>query len=143
MRVLLLHDGFLGFAMNNEHGFTLIEVLVALTILAAALAAMLGSFSTAGRANADIYGYSVALSLAQSKLEELKDCPFAQVVNKEPAESLTEFSEERDFAGYAGFQYALVVTDNDLFNKTVVVTVFYSDAGVEKEVALTGEVARR
>lgn len=125
--------------VQNERGFTLIEVLVALAILAVSLVAMMDSFTSASRGNADVYRYNAAFSLAQSKMEEIKNNPFIRVADIAPV----DFTGESDYSEFAGFQYSVAVTDNDLINKTVIVTVFYKDEGVPKEVELTGEITRR
>ncbi|OPX87861.1 MAG: hypothetical protein A4E54_01444 [Pelotomaculum sp. PtaB.Bin117] len=112
---------------------------MALVILSVSLAAMMDGFVTACRGNADIYRYNTALSLAQSKMEEIKNSPFILVKDI----ALVDFAGESDYAGFAGFRYSVAVADNDLISKTVIVTVSYNDAGISEEVALTGEIARR
>ena len=54
--------------MRREKGFTLVEVLVAFTILAFSLAAAYGVFSDASRAVASGERYGRALALAESRL---------------------------------------------------------------------------
>jgi len=125
--------------VQDEQGFTLIEVLVAFVILAVSLVAMMDSFAMANRGNADVYRYNTAVSLAQSKMEEIRNNSFIHVADV----TLADFTEESDYSEYAGFLYSVAVIDSGLIQKTVVVTVFYNDEGVPKEVSLTGEIARR
>jgi Tfp pilus assembly protein PilV len=113
----------------------LLEVLVALVILSLALVTMLGQFSLSGRLSADTYRYNAALTLAQSKMEEIK--------NHLTGVATTRFSHERDYAQFQGMTYAVDVVENGLHLKTVTVTVSYDDAGIPKQLQLVTEVARR
>lgn len=124
--------------LNNEQGMTLLEVLVALVILSLALVTMLGRFSLAGRLNADTYRYNAALTLAQSKMEEIKNTSFNNITSV----AMTNFSEESDYAQFQGMSYAVDVVNNGHL-KTVTVTVSYDDAGIPKQLQLVTEVARR
>jgi general secretion pathway protein I len=56
---------------EGSRGFTLIEVLVAFTVLALTLAALLQVFSTGLRTTAAAHDYVIAASLAQGKLAAL------------------------------------------------------------------------
>jgi type II secretory pathway pseudopilin PulG len=56
---------------RSESGLTLIEVLVAATVLALALLALAPMFTTAVRSNASAYQLTNSNSLAREKLEEL------------------------------------------------------------------------
>jgi len=58
-------------ARRGEAGLTLIEVLVAATILALALLALAPMFTTAVKSNASAYQLTNSTSLAREKLEEL------------------------------------------------------------------------
>ncbi|OPX88400.1 MAG: hypothetical protein A4E53_02038 [Pelotomaculum sp. PtaB.Bin104] len=129
--------------LNNERGLTLIEVLVAFVILTITLVTVMDSFALGSRQNAGTSRYNTALTFAQSKVEEIKYEPFNNVVDT----ALTDFSTESDYSQYDGFSYTITVVPNpsspgDL-NKTVTVTVFYSDGGVSKQFALTAEIAKR
>ncbi|MDD3654485.1 MAG: type II secretion system protein [Desulfotomaculaceae bacterium] len=129
--------------LNNERGLTLIEVLVAFVILTMTLVTVMDSFALGSRQNAGTSRLNTALTLAQSKIEETKHKPFNNVMNA----ALTDFSTESDYAQFDGFSYTLTVEPNpagpDDLNKTVTVTVFYSDGGVDKQVALTAEITKR
>lgn len=124
---------------RDERGFTLVEVLVAFVFFAVVLTALLDSLAIANRSNADTGRYYTAMFLAQSKMEEIKNNDFTQVQNVTPA----CFHAESDGDGSAGFLYAVAVNNSSACQKTVVVTVYYYEAGVPREVAFTGEMARR
>jgi Tfp pilus assembly protein PilV len=126
-------------ALDNEQGMILLEVLVALVILSLALVTMLGQFSLSGRLSADTYRYNAALTLAQSKMEEIKNTSFNDLTGV----ATTRFSHERDYAQFQGMTYAVDVVENGLHLKTVTVTVSYDDAGIPKQLQLVTEVARR
>ncbi|MDI6736724.1 MAG: prepilin-type N-terminal cleavage/methylation domain-containing protein, partial [bacterium] len=57
---------------SNSKGFTLIEVMVAITILALSLIVILNLFSRTISSTADIRNYTIGLILAQSKITEIK-----------------------------------------------------------------------
>jgi len=125
--------------LNNERGMTLLEVLVALLILSLVLVTMLDRFAQAGRLNSGTYRYNEALSLAQSKIEEIKKKDFNSVASV----ALTSFSSESDYAQFQGLTYTVTVLDSGLNTKTVTVAVSYTDEGIAKQLDLTAEVARR
>jgi len=56
----------------NQRGFTLIEVMVAGTILAISLIVIINLFSKSLQSNVDIRNYTIGLILAQSKMAEIK-----------------------------------------------------------------------
>jgi prepilin-type N-terminal cleavage/methylation domain-containing protein len=60
---------------RHEKGLTLIEVLVALTILGLALLALAPMFTTAVKSNASAYQLTNTTTLAREKLEELSGYP--------------------------------------------------------------------
>lgn len=62
-------------------GFTLIEVLIALVILAVSLLGMAGLMATTTRNNSDGGRVTEAVTLIQGKLEELKATPPARIAN--------------------------------------------------------------
>lgn len=61
--------------MNNNKGFSLLEVLVAFAILSMALGVLLNIFSLGIRTTRVATSYQQALMLAESKLTELEAAP--------------------------------------------------------------------
>ncbi|MEW6605898.1 MAG: prepilin-type N-terminal cleavage/methylation domain-containing protein [bacterium] len=57
---------------KRNNGFTLIEVIVAITIFAVSVLAILNLFSTTLKSNTQIRHYTIGLILAQSKMAEIK-----------------------------------------------------------------------
>jgi len=124
---------------KNERGLTLIEVLVAFVILTMTLVTMMDSFALGGRQNAGNYRYNAAMTLAQSKMEEIKNKPFNSVVSI----ALTYFSTETDYSQFPGFSYAVTVENDGLNHKKVTVAVYYSEEGVSKTFDLTSGITKR
>ena len=60
---------------EKQNGFTLIEVLVAMGIFAVAILGVAISATSVIRANQSSYSTTIAINLAQDKLEELKALP--------------------------------------------------------------------
>jgi prepilin-type N-terminal cleavage/methylation domain-containing protein len=58
--------------LRNERGFTLVEALIAVTILAVGLMAMLGTTGTVMEKNNESRKSSIAMTLAQDKVEYFK-----------------------------------------------------------------------
>jgi len=107
-----------------EKGFVLVELMVALIILAAAAAPMVGLFYQ-GVKSADVNGKkAVALNLAQEKMEEI-------IVS-----GVSDTEDAGDFSGYPDYRYEVVITPDGRMRR-VTVYVFFSASDFKKEVYLT------
>ena len=128
------------FMVIGQKGFTLLEVLVAFTILSIVLVPLINSFSIAGRINADTIRLGTALSTAESKMEEILKRPFREIADIPER----DFSAEEAYAEYQGFMYSVVVNEGSPLLKTITVRVVYQDAGGnEQEVVIIRDKARR
>ena len=132
----------------GQKGFALLEVLVAFTILSIVLVPLVHCLTVTSRISVDTLRFGVALSLAQSKLEEFSECPFGAVVDIsengyiEEAETEAE-SDAESVLEYAGLMYSVAVTEHNSLLKTVEVRVVYRDANDNrKEIVLTKDRAR-
>ncbi|HHY13460.1 MAG TPA: type II secretion system protein [Thermoanaerobacterales bacterium] len=65
--------------IKNEKGFTLIELILAVAILAIIITPMFGLFSETFNNNRIAKGKTEAVALAQSKIEELKTLDFNEL----------------------------------------------------------------
>ncbi len=103
----------------KRNGFTLIETLIALLILAFALLALAGLMVTTTRNNSFGGHMTEAATLAQDKLEELRATPFDSIV-----------SYHDTMTGSQGIHYSRnwTVALNPAGNlKTITLTIAWSD----------------
>ncbi len=124
---------------DGEKGFTLIEVLIAIMILAVALIALAGLMTSTIR-NTD-FGLktTTAANLAQQKLEELQmlaasnfDGVVDSVANSDPINALNpdQVEDYGAITGYEHFRREVYITDgaSPVNSKDVAVRVEWKDA---------------
>lgn len=80
---------------NKEEGFTLLEIILALALFSASIIAIMRVFSIGLASSRDVEDMSLALNLAQKKMEEIKNTPFASVISSGPvpADTTAPFSK--------------------------------------------------
>ena len=116
-------------------GFTLLETMLALGVLSISLLALAGLQVTAIRGNILSQNITTAVSVAEKKIEELKNTPYANIA----AESATQVS-----ASNMNFTQQVTVTNNSpLTNtKTVSVLVTWKDKAKTHTVPITVIIAK-
>jgi type IV pilus assembly protein PilV len=116
--------------MRSEEGFTLIEIMITLVILSIGLVALAGLQVSAIKGNAFSKRMTAAVSIANQKLEQLKDTAYANILS----ESSTQITQSN-----IQFTRQVTVTNNSpLANtKTVNVTVTWSDGSNSHSVPIT------
>lgn len=72
-------------SIGKESGFTVIEVLVAMTLFAVAILGLAVGAGSIMRANHSSYNHTIATGLAQDKIEELKAKAVTNIVSGGPA----------------------------------------------------------
>ena len=82
--------------MRKKYGFTLIETIVAVTILAIVMYAVIAIFVNSGVRGANVEVFSVAQALAEGKLEEKMAKPFSSL----SSESASFFSGDLNAYSY-------------------------------------------
>jgi len=70
------HKGGLGGIRKKQEGYTLVEILIAITVLAFGLLAVATMQVTAIKTNAIASGISQGLTLGQARVEELMNLPY-------------------------------------------------------------------
>ncbi|TYP53295.1 type IV pilus modification PilV family protein [Thermosediminibacter litoriperuensis] len=114
---------------TNNSGFTLIEVLIATLILVAAIVPLMTAFIHGARWTAESRDLITAVNLAQGKLEELKNRPYASLESGEPVDPN---QPPRPFTGYPEYTYRLAVIENDEKNlKTITIKIYEAATGKE------------
>jgi type IV pilus assembly protein PilV len=73
---------------NNARGFTIIEAMIALVVLSVSLLALAGLTATLIARNKVAHQITEATTLAQDKIEELKNKPFVSVTNETSTNSI-------------------------------------------------------
>jgi len=123
------------FFCENEKGFTLIEVLLSISILAIGLLGMAALQVTATKGNALAKKNTLAISLAEDKIEEYKNTPYDSII---PTEGITE---ENLHAG-AIFKRITKVEDNTPITgvKSITVTVTWQNS--TKSVSFTSLISQ-
>lgn len=117
---------------SNPRGFTLLEVLLALTLLAGGTVAIVELFQRAQMGVADGESAATAVYLAQRRLEELRNVPYGQLASEAKA-SVT------DPTGYSRFSREIVVTTPITNLRQLVATVFWTATGGETSVTLQSD----
>jgi len=113
---------------SSKSGFTILEVLIALLLVGVGVFAIMETF------NRGVFGfgevdnnYSLALSLSQEKLEEIKDSAFSAVASQ----------SRIAVSGYTSFDQQVAVTSPHADLKQVAVTTYWQVPGGENNISLT------
>ncbi len=114
---------------SGPRGFTLLEVLLALTLLAGGTVAIVELFQRAQMGVADGESVVIATYLAQRRLEELRNIPYGQLASETKAPI-------DDPTGYSRFSRKILVTTPITNLRQLVATVFWTATGGETSVTL-------
>lgn len=110
---------------SRSQGFTLLEILVTLIVLAIGGAALSEAFSTGVLSSTDVENVDLALNIAQAKLEEIRNTSFASIASSGPTAD----------PNFSNFNVTAAVSGTD--PKQVDVTVEWNVKGGSESVALT------
>lgn len=128
---------------KNNTGFTLIEIIISISILSVALIATLSLFPKGLQLGRESKETSVATSLAQEKIEEIiamsyDEIPTGIVEDRSPVETdpQSQFSiyEREALADFVDSDLNVSATDTEF--KKIIVTVYWSVGTREKTVQL-------
>lgn len=125
--------------IHYQDGFSLVEFMIAVTILAVGLMAMAGLQTTAMRSNASSKWQTAAATTAEEKLMQLKNLGYAGAANTAwtTAESIT-------LTGFGTFSRSYQISDSvSGYLKYIQVRVTWVDKlGVTKQVNLSTYLAK-
>jgi type II secretion system protein I len=118
---------------KDQRGFTLLEVVVALTIAAIALPVLLQAFSEGTRRHSLIENKTTALYLLRLKMSEIEMSDYIEVG-----------SEEGDFGANSRFRWASEVAETEVEGLyEVVITIHWEERGQEVSIERTTYIADR
>jgi prepilin-type N-terminal cleavage/methylation domain-containing protein len=115
---------------TTNKGFTLLEVLITIAILAIGVAVVLWALGTGLFARGDIESVAKALNISQARLEEIKDTAFGNINSSGPTPD----------AAFPAFNTTVNASNNSNI-KQVDVTVSWATRGGNTNVSLTTLVA--
>jgi type IV pilus assembly protein PilV len=121
--------------ISIEEGFTLIEIMIALVVMSIGLTALAAVQISAIRGNAFSKRMTTAMSIADGKMEQIKNGSYASIIS----ESATQVTQSN-----MNFTRQVTVTNNSpLANtKTVNVTVSWSEGSKSHMVPITTIVSQ-
>ena len=122
----------------KSNGFTLIEVLVALVILAISLLALAGLMTTTTKNNAFGGHLTEAATLAQDRLEELRVTGWDNIVNGNDTNPIRGLNYNRAWIVVLGPNSPPPPNDNE---KRVTVTVNWND-GMARSISFLTVITR-
>ena len=118
---------------HTKRAFTLIEILVALIILTAGVVAIAGLFATSLVGSIDAEDLTIAMNLAQRRMEEIRNLDFDTEIVDAPKAAV---------AGFSGFQREVAVEEPETDLKQVTVTVYWTYKGDELNAPLSTYISK-
>ena len=129
------NDSILFISRTTRGGFTLLEILLTLVLLAVGVVAIAGFFSYALESSLDAEYTEIATMLAQARMEEIRNIAYDSVVDEARA----------SIAGFPLFQRQVEI-DKDVFPiadlKQVTVMVYWQFKGKEASEQLVTYVSK-
>ena len=116
----------------KQKGFTLIEILISMLLFTGGVVLTLTLFASALVSSVDAENTTIAMNLAQRKMEEIRNLSFLGIVNEAKAA----------VAGFTGFQREVVVTTPETDLKEITVKTYWTYKGGEIEVPLVTYIAK-
>ena len=117
--------------MKNR-GFSLVEILLATVLFTVGVIFIIGLFGTGFIGELDAENTSIAMHLAQQRMEEIRNLDFDSIVD-EDKDDVTDFS---------GFQREVDETEDPTDFKTITVTVYWTYKGDEISVPISTYISR-
>ena len=115
----------------HRGGFTLLEVLIVIVLFGVGVIAVISLFSSGMAGALDSENTTIAVNLAQERMEEIRNLAYGSVVNE----------DKEAVDGFPVFQREVMVTEPETNLKEVTVKVYWTYKGGETEVPLVSYVA--
>lgn len=130
--------------LENCRGFSLVEFMIAITILAIGLFALVGMQTTAIRGNVGSKNLTTAVLLTEKKMEELKNFPFSSAslalgTHNDPNNPL---NGSGDGGGIFNRSWTIQSYSGSTFMKQITVSVSWTEAGQNKSTSCDTIISR-
>jgi prepilin-type N-terminal cleavage/methylation domain-containing protein len=116
-------------SVDNNKGFSLIEFMIAITILSVGLMALVGLQSTAIKGNGSNKNLTTAVMLAEKKMEDLKNTAFTSLTTgttNDPGNPLTGIGGS---GGFFNRSWNVQTYSSSTNMKQITVTIAWTAAG--------------
>jgi len=124
--------------LNNRNGFSLVELLIAITIFAVGLLAVSGMQVTAIKGNSKASSVSVASSLALSVMEEFMVMSSSAAIVTTNQIIPASWSADRTFAGAGTYEITYTVQTDTPVSNVARIAVSVSGGDLSSPVTMVG-----
>ncbi len=129
--------------IKKQEGFTLVELMIAVAILAIGLLALAGLQVTAIRGNLSSKGQTTAVMLAEAKMEEFKNTAFSSLSNvTNQADSNNPLNESGQSGGRYNRYWTIQNYAGSSNMKQITVTVSWTETIGSRSISLDTVVAK-
>jgi len=128
--------------MKNEHGVTMIELLIAIALLSIGLLALFTLQSTAIQGNRDSKEATTAVFLAEKKIEELKNIPFINLTLGTTTDSSNPMTGSGTPGGIYNRSWSVQSYSGSANMKQITVTVSWTQSGQNHSMVLDTLVSK-
>lgn len=125
--------------LNQQSGFTLVELVITATFVAAAVTAIVGLFIAVNSLSRQSRNLSTVTALVEQRIETYRNKPFAAIATGSPAETFTN-ALPAEIKGPRTAVVNVTQPQTDLMRIDVVVT--YYEGKKQKRVEMTTLIAR-
>ena len=122
------------FTRITKLGFTLLEIIITIVLFTLGIVAIVGALSIALVGSDDAENTTIAINLAQGRLEEIRNLDFDAGIADEAKAGV---------AGFSRFQRQVVVTEPETDLKQVTVTIYWTPKGGEANVSLATYISKK
>lgn len=127
---------------QDKNGFSLVEFMIAMSILAIGLLAVAGMQSTAIRGNLLSKGTTSAILLGEKKMEEFKNTPYTSLTNgtfQDPNNPLTDIGGS---GGRFNRSWTISTYSGSTNMRQITITITWSEGGLAKSTSLDTVISR-
>lgn len=126
--------------LDSESGFTLVELIITATFVAAASAAIIGIFITVNKLNKQSRNLAVVTGIAEQKIESYRNGAYSAIPTGTPAEDFTSSLPTNLGSPKSA---TTNISESTAGLKTVDVIITWKEDGLTKNVRLSTVVAQR